>query len=1093
MFDPKEPTNKQQIDISTTSLNFSIPSLELNNSVVPLSQFSETNYIENQHSKPRNTKYFRQRKLRHKQISESKINDSKSDNRPYADVFVAGYSYKGLLDSGANLSVLGAGSLEFIREIDVKLYPFKSYISTASGSKQKVVGYINTTVEYEGKTKMMRLFVIPSLQQNLYLGMDFWEKYGIKPVMIEEIGPSDPEVNIKEDNCHELSPEWQSKLLNVIDSLPDFNKQGLGRTSLVCHYIDVGDARPIKQRYYPVSPAVQKIIDEEVERMLKMDVIKLSNSPWCSPMAIVKKSNGKFRLCLDARKLNDITKKNAYPLPNIEGLLSRLGQTRYISSLDLKDAFWQIPLDPGSREKTAFVIPGHPLYEFTCMPFGLCNAPQTLCELMHKVIPYQLHSKVFVYLDDLLIMTETLAEHIDLLAEVGKRLRAANLTINIEKSKFVLKKLKYLGYIVGGGCLMTNPEKVNAIAEFPKPKNTRQIRQFLGVAAWYQRFIRNYSSVASPLSDLLKKRQKFIWSESAQTSFDNLKNALISAPILVNPDFTKRFYIQCDASSTGVGSVLFQVSDSGVENPIAYMSKKLNSAQRNYSVSELECLAAFLSIKKFRCYVEGHPFTVITDHSSLKWLMNQKDLTGRLARWSLKLQMYDFDIEYKSGAQNIVPDSLSRVYSEEVALVVDEIVEDLSPPFIDYESPAFKEPEYLEILKCINESSDPILNMCCMDGKAYINPSSGLVFENSYVPAWKLIVPKSLIQGLIKQFHDAPCSSHSGFEKTLEKARRYFYWKRMAGDIRDYVKKCDVCKQSKPANYIMRPLMGKQTTTQRTWQRIFVDFMGPYPLSKNRNMYLLVVLDHFSRFLLVQPIKNATAQILVDYLENEVFLKYSVPEIMVSDNGKQFDSNLLKKLLKKYGVTQVFTGKYSPQANASERTNRSILSAIRSYISENHQLWDQHIQEIRLALCNVVHSSTGFTPHFLMHGQHWIGNGSDYALIERLNFIDNNDVHLSLNSDRLTLAQKTVLENLEKAYLKSAKHYNLRARDRKFKPQQIVFLKNFSLSDAGKRYCAKLGPKFLKVKVVKRVGNVLYELMDLSGKQLGVFHAKDIK
>lgn len=232
------------------------------------------------------------------------------------------------------------------------------------------------------------------------------------------------------------------------------------------------------------------------------------------------------------------------------------------------------------------------------MPFGLCNAAQTLCRLMDKVVPHQFHDRVFVYLDDLLVTSSEFDEHLELLDEIAKRLHAARLTINVEKSKFVQKSIDYLGYVVGEGTLSPNPDKVHAIAEFPAPKTVKQVRRFLGITGWYRRFIANYSTIATPLCELTGKNKKFVWSADARTSFETLKTALLSAPVLKQPDFSRRFFIQCDASSTGIGSVLFQNSDDDSEHPIAYYSHKLTGSQRNYSVTELECLAAVLSVKR---------------------------------------------------------------------------------------------------------------------------------------------------------------------------------------------------------------------------------------------------------------------------------------------------------------------------------------------------------------------------------------------------------------------------------------------------------------------------------------------------------------
>lgn len=267
---------------------------------------------------------------------------------------------------------------------------------------------------------------------------------------------------------------------------------------------------------------------------------------------------------------------------------------------------------------------------------------------MDKVIPHQLHGWGFVYLDDLLIISRTFEDHLSHLSEVSSRLRQANLTINVDKSKFCLTYTKYLGYVVGGGRLQVDPGKVEAITSFPVPKTTRQIRRFLGMLGWYAKFIPNYATMATPLTNALGKK-KFIWTADCQSAFDTIKEKLTSAPVLIHPDFNRQFFIQFDASKSGIGSVLFQKDDDGYDRPIANFSKKLNKGQRNYSVTDLECYATVVSVKKFRPYIEGYKFVVITDHSALQWLMKQIDLQGRLARCSLKLQGYNFEIMYKKG------------------------------------------------------------------------------------------------------------------------------------------------------------------------------------------------------------------------------------------------------------------------------------------------------------------------------------------------------------------------------------------------------------------------------------------------------------
>lgn len=355
----------------------------------------------------------------------------------------------------------------------------------------------------------------------------------------------------------------------------------------------------------------------------------------------------------------------------------------------MKDAFLQIPLSATSKEKTAFAIPGKPLFQYKFMPFGLFNGPQTMSRLMDKVIPSRLRENVFIYLDDLLVCSADFDSHIKLLREVALCLRAAKLTINVGKSKFCQREIKYL--VVGQGCLKVDPLKIESFNNFPLPKSPRQVRRFIGMANWYRVFIENFASLSGPLTDCLKKSNRpFKLSKNGIEAFEKLKQALSSAPVLSQPDFSKEFIVQCDASRIGVGGVLLQYDASGKEHPIAFMSQKLNKAQQNYTVTELECLAAVLSVKRFRPYIEGLPFRIVTDHSSLKWLMDQKDLSGRLARWSLKLQRYDFRIEHRKGSLNTVPDALSR-------FDVDELNWKKSQNDIDLESSDFDSKEYQEI------------------------------------------------------------------------------------------------------------------------------------------------------------------------------------------------------------------------------------------------------------------------------------------------------------------------------------------------------------------------------------------------------------
>jgi hypothetical protein len=430
---------------------------------------------------------------------------------------------------------------------------------------------------------------------------------------------------------------------------------------------------PIKQRPYWWSPYMLAEVNKEIDRMLENNVISPSDSPWSSPILLVKKSSGEYRLCFDGRRLNAVTKRDSYPLPRVDRILSMLRGAKYISSIDLKNAFWQIPLDSESRPKTAFAIPGRGLFHFNVLPFGLTNAAQRQQCLMDRIFGPELEPHVFVYLDDLIIIAPTFEKHVQVLREVIRRLRDAKLTVNAKKCQLFRSSLKYLGFIVDEHGLGTDPDKVAAMVSYPVPKTSTEIKRFVGMCSWYRRFIPHFSTLMSPINALLtgkRKRQKTEWTPEAQEAFQKIKDALVSAPVLSSPDFSKPFVIQTDASNTGLGAVLTQDLD-GDERVIAYASRSLTKAERNYSVTERECLAVLFALEKFRPYVEGTHFTIVTDHYSLLWLNRMKDPAGKLARWSVKLNQFSFDLVHRKGKLNVVPDALSRLPAEIAAVDID--------------------------------------------------------------------------------------------------------------------------------------------------------------------------------------------------------------------------------------------------------------------------------------------------------------------------------------------------------------------------------------------------------------------------------------
>lgn len=1013
------------------------------------------------------------------------------DPRAYAIIEVRNSLIKGLLDTGASVSILGRGCRERVEELQLDIKPMFNNVATASGHNYRILGKIVCDIRYKDVSKEMNLYLCPDLEQELYLGIDFWREFNLAP---EILGCAELDVHRMamdfveaRQECklrpHDLTEDQKRRLDEAIDQFDTFEQKGLGRTQLEKHTIKlIEGAEPVKDRYYPISPAVQKITYEEIDNMLRLNVIEPSESPWSNRTTIVRKP-GKNRFCLDARKLNKLTEKDAYPLQNIDGILSRIDETYFISSVDLKFAFWQIELDEESRKYTAFTVAGRPLYQFRVMPFGLCNAAQRLCRLMDKVVPSKLKENVFVYLDDLLVISSGFEEHIRLLKEVAQCLRNAGLTIGLKKSQFCFRELKYLGFIIGDGMLRTDPDKLEAIRKIPIPKNPREVRSFLGTAGWYRRFIRDFATISAPLTDTLKKARRFTMTEEARCAFEELKKALTSAPVLRHADFTRRFFVQCDASDYGIGAVLFQLNDQGEEHPIAFYSQKLNQCQRNYSVTEKECLAAVMAIRKFRPYVELMDFTVITDHASLQWLMGLKDLSGRLARWSLQLQAYRFDIEHRRGKDNVVADMLSRVPC------IEEL--DLNQ-VLDFETTEFESEAYQDLIRTVETNGDRLPDLKVKNGMVF-KRVRGECDEELQEYVWRLWIPDALTHVLIQKAHDGPTAAHGGMAKTLYRLRQTFYWPNMCTQVRQYVNNCATCKETKSVNRSTQPTIGNEVRTERPFQKLYMDFLGKYPRSRSGNAYIFIVVDHFSKFTFLKAMREATATNVVKFLVEEIFRKFGVPETIHSDNGAQFVSKHFREMVNSYQIRHMQTAPYSPQSNASERVNQSVLNAIRAYLEKDHRDWDLYLSEIECALRTSVHTATGVTPFFSLFGYHMYSSGSDYNLARRLGSLTEHElVHMD-KADRMALIRGKIKDNMHRAFEASSRRYNRRARTVKFVPGQEIYRRNYALSDFGKNFNAKFARKFSKCRISGMVGNNMYQLEDLKGKPLGVAHAKDLK
>lgn len=1011
-----------------------------------------------------------------------------SDPRPFVDVTICGHDFSCLLDSGASTTIIGAKGVDFFlkKKLNFVLEPMATHVTTADGTTQAVQGQILVPITFRGFTKSISCLVVPSIAQDIILGVNFGKVFGICFDFADNSYSFKCEQWLSSVNVitplESLLPEQRAQLKLMIDKYLTLASSKQGATHLAEHFIDTGEARPFKQRQYPFSPVIQEQLNKEVDKMLKDGVIEKSNSPWSSPILMVRKKDGSYRPCFDGRKLNAITVKDSYPLPLIDNILNQLRDSRYLTSLDLTKAFWCIPLERSSRPKTAFQVHGKGLFQFKVMPFGLCNAAQSMQRLMDAVLGPELEKYVFVYLDDIVVATPTFELHLQVLKKVYDRLQGAGLNLNLDKCKFCRDSLSFLGFVIDHQGLHTDPQKVESVLGMKTPTTTTEVRRFIGLMQWYRRFIKDFSTLSAPITALLKNRKKgqtIVWTPEADASFEKLKRCLATAPVLASPDFSKPFSIQTDASEVGLGAVLCQ-NHLGYERPIAYASRTLNRQERNYSVTERECMAVLFGVEKFRGYVEGTSFSIITDHASLRWLYKLKDPVGRLARWCVRLSQFSFDIVHRKGTQHIVPDFLSRAVA---SITVDQLQFDSW-----YES----------MVRKVERNPEHFPDFCVENNLLYKHFSPRHQVESNLFD-WKLVIPTPNRKKIMYENHDVPTSGHLGVHKTYCRIFERYYWPGMKKDIKYYVRTCVTCGANKHSNEAKPGLCGQFKEIDFPFQCISLDFMGPFPRSKKGNTQLLVVTDWFTKFILVQPMAKATATAVCKFLEEQVFLIFGVPQIIMSDNGVQFTSKEFKALMRKYKIHNTwYNANYHPQINFTERVNKVIGVALAAYIKENdHRTWDQEIHKVAQAIRTAQHEVTGCSPAFLMFGRNVPLDGEFYEPFPKDPCVPgdiSNTQARQRDLQQLQPVYERVRLLLRKAYEKNAQRYNLRRRPLKFAVGDKVFRTNFVQSDASKGFSKKLAPKFVPCIVTKVLGTGrVYELSDLHGKPLGNFHVKDLK
>lgn len=733
--------------------------------------------------------------------------------------------------------------------------------------------------------------------------------------------------------------------------------------------------KPTFRPMFRYSPAEMELMESRIAELLENGYIEPSTSPYGAPVLFVKKPRStELRLVIDYRMLNKLTLRNRHPLPRIDDMLDALAGAKYFTAIDLRQAYHQIKLKESDRPKTAFRTPfGH--YQWVTLSMGLTNAPAVFQSVVNNIFRPYLNKFVVVYLDDICVFSKTQEEHMRHLELVLEKLKQYNLTAAWHKCHFYQEELLFLGHIVSENGVKADPAKVKAVAEYPTPQDQHQVRSFLGMCNYFRRFINKYAPMVSPLTQLTRKDSIFKWGTQQEEAFTAVKTALTTAPVLILPDWRsdKPFEITCDASYQGISGVLTQEG-----RPIAYESRKLNTAESRYPATEIEMLAVVHCLKTWRCYIEGREVHVYTDHKPNTTYVTNPMLTRRQARWLEELQAYNLQFHYKAGAENVVADALSRHPVGEAAAEVD-----ISPSPLD----PSKERKLIGMIPaCVLTARAKQLSRTVpfleqvregyKQDKWFADPANTVAFTQVagvYTLHDAIVLPDyaALRKQVLRECHDTPYSGHPGRDKTLNLVKRLFWWPSMATDVADYVKRCLSCQRNKSRNQLPGGLLQPLPIPGEPWESVSMDFVVDLPITPAGYDSITVIVDRLTKMVILTPCKKTdTAEDVAHLFMKEVCCRKGLPQSIVTDRDPKFTGNFFRELMSLWGTQQNMSTSFHPQTDGNtERVNRVMEDMIRHFIAPDQTNWDRLLPLIEFAINNSYHESIRTTPFMLNYGR----------------------------------------------------------------------------------------------------------------------------
>ena len=831
------------------------------------------------------------------------------------------------------------------------------------------------------------------------------------------------------------------------------------------HKIRLNDSIPFKEKTRRIPPGMLEEVRKHVHDMLACGAIRHSHSPWSSNIVPVRKKDGSLRLCLDFRKLNAKTIRDAYQLPRIEETLDNLAGARIFSSLDLQSGYWQIEMSEESKEMTAFSVPQVGFFECERLPFGLTNAPSTFQRVMERTLSDL--SNCLVYIDDIIVYSKNYDEHWERLIAVFDRLKKAGFLLKPSKCKFFQNKVNYLGHVISEDGIEADPQKIEAIKNWDLPTTVQELRSAIGFFSYYRRFVKDFARIAKPLHELLKghenkrnvnKKTTINMTPEAVEAFNILKEKLTTPPILGYADYSLPFEVHTDASAQGLGAILYQTQDEKLR-VIAYASKSLKPSEMNYPAHKLEFLALKWALcDKFYDYLYGHHFSVLTDNNPLAYVLTTAKLDATGHRWLAELANLDFTITYRSGKQNVDADFLSRLPKEHEHLDQD-IVKAVCNQLQDAEIICLEEivlqdqgnnqsynwrklqqqdPVLHRLYEELERKQKPVgaqlkkMLKFSTDFKNYarnwekLELRDGVMYRKKLVKneeVYQLLLPKEQRKEALEGLHNK--IGHMGRERTMDLVAARFYWPGMGEDVQNHLKNCLPCIKRKTKVPDRAPMIPIQS--YQPMELVCIDYLL-LERSKGGIENLLVITDHFTRFAYAIPTKNQTAKTTAKALQT-FFLNYGFPQKLHSDQGRNFESAVIKELCKLTGVQKSRTTPYHPAGNGQcERLNQTLMNMLGTLEDHQKSNWKEYVPIITHAYNSTRHESTNYSPFYLMFGRH-----PRLPIDLAMGIQDNNDdgdvpQYVKQLKEKLEHAYKLASQEGERASGRHKKNYDRRVR-----------------------------------------------------------------